>query len=90
MQFRDVIATAYTLAHQQYVRYGFAASHIREGGLELRAEGVLVEFDDVGCGGDFVEVEEDVFCFLGEGAEGFGEDDYCCRLLVILCTTRCG
>lgn len=43
--------------------------------MELEAEGVLVELDDVGRGDDVVLFEEDVFGLAGVRAVGFGEDD---------------
>lgn len=56
----DVVAAADGLAVDEDVGHGAAARGLFEGVLQARAEGVLVEFDDVGCGRDCVLFEEDV------------------------------
>ena len=71
-----VVSTADALALHQDVWYCTATGHLRECVLQLCAKRVLVEFYDVGGGCYGVFLEEDVFGAFGEGAVGFGEDDY--------------
>lgn len=47
--------------------------------MQVQAEWVFVEFDDVGGWVEDVGLEEDVFGTGGMGAVGFGEDDDCER-----------
>ena len=77
MQLCDLVAATDALAHEQDVGHSSATRHFTECSLELRTEGVLVELDDIGRGGDVVCVEEDVLRLLREGAIALGEDDYC-------------
>jgi hypothetical protein len=77
VQSLDVVAATNALAHDQNVGYSPPAGASPKLGLQLLAERVLVEFDDVGCGDDLVFVEEDVLRLHRVGAVGFGENDDC-------------
>lgn len=72
-----VVAAADALALHQDVGHCAPARHLRERVLQLGAQRVLVELDDVWRGRDCVFFEQDLFCALGEGAVGLGEDYYC-------------
>lgn len=78
VEFLHIVSAADALALHEDIRDCAAAGHLGESVLQLCAQRVLVQFYDVGSGRDGVFVEEDVFCALGEGAVGFGEDDDCC------------
>jgi len=72
-----LVTSSNTLSSDENVRYGSSAGGLTKLGLQLRAKGMLVEFDNIRCGHDFVEVEEDVLRSLGMGTVGLGEDDNC-------------
>lgn len=75
IQLLHLIPTPDALPDDHHIRNSPSARRIGEDLLELGAERVLVEFDDVGCGLDVVFGEEDVLGEAGVGAVGFGEDD---------------
>lgn len=62
VQLLHLVAAADALSEDHDVGDGPSASRICEDLLQLRANGVLVELDDVGLGVDVVLFEEDVLC----------------------------
>lgn len=70
-----VVAPTNALPLHEYVGNCASARHLRKGVLQLCAQWVLIELDNVRRGSDCVFIEENVFCALGKGAVGFGEYD---------------
>lgn len=72
-----LVAASDALAEDEDVGYCPSVSPLGKGLLELQAQRMFIELDDVGCWGDVVFLEEDVLRFLRVRAVGLGEDDDC-------------
>lgn len=73
MQRLDLVAATDAEPADEHVGHRLAARLAAERGLQLRAERVLVELDDVGRGRDAVLLQEYLLRLAGMGAVALGE-----------------
>lgn len=75
IQSAHVVSSTNALAIDQDIRHCTTTSGVRQDGLELLPQSVVVEFDHVRCRDNGVVIKQDMLGFGAERAVGLGEDD---------------
>lgn len=75
IQSAHVVSSANALAIDQDIGHGTTTSGVRQDGLELLPQVVVIELDHVRCRNDGVVVAQDMLGFGAERAVRLGKDD---------------